>query len=69
MGIPQIIVLVIYMIALGMSLGDDGKVKMKKESFWLSLVSVGTILALLWWGGFFGELTERRQNEKNVHDE
>ncbi len=54
MGIPQIIVLVIYMIALGMSLADDGKVKMKKESFWLSLVSVGTILALLWWGGFFG---------------
>ena len=32
MGIPQIIVLVIYMIALGMSLADDGKVKMKKES-------------------------------------
>lgn len=54
MGIPQIIILVIYMIYLGMSLADDGKVKIQKESFWLSLVSCGIMLALLWWGGFFG---------------
>ncbi len=54
MGIPQIIILVIYMIGLGMSLANDGEVRMKKESFWLSLVSCGIMLALLWWGGFFG---------------
>ena len=54
MGIPQIIILVIYMIGLGMSLANDGEVRMKKEGFWLSLVSCGIMLALLWWGGFFG---------------
>lgn len=53
-GIPQIIVIAIYAICLGVSLADDGKTKMKEESFLGSLIAEGIMLGLLWWGGFFG---------------
>lgn len=54
MGIPQIIWIGLYTMALGVSLADDGKVKEKKESFMISCLAVGIQAALLWWGGFFG---------------
>lgn len=54
MGIPQIIWIGLYAMALGMSLANDGKVKEKKESFMISCLAVGIQASLLWWGGFFG---------------
>lgn len=54
MGTAQIIWIVIYAMALGISLVDNGKVKEKRESFMISCLGVGIQAALLWWGGFFG---------------
>ena len=54
MGIPQIIWIGLYAMALGMPLANDGKVKEKKESFMISCLAVGIQASLLWWGGFFG---------------
>lgn len=53
MGVPQLIVIALFALSLGMSLADDGKVKTRKESFCTSLVSTGIMLFLLYWGGFF----------------
>lgn len=53
LGVPQIIVIVLFTLSLGMSLADDGKMKTKKESFFASLISSGIMLFLLYWGGFF----------------
>lgn len=53
MRIPQIIILVLYVLGLGMSLAEHGKVELKQESFFKRLFSVAIHLLLLWWGGFF----------------
>ena len=54
MGIPQIILLMLEAMAVGIALVNDGKVITKKENFLSTFISVGIVLALLWWGGFFG---------------
>lgn len=53
-GIPQFIILAICLIGIGRSLADDGKEKVKKESFIATLIAVCIELSILWWGGFFG---------------
>ena len=54
MGIPQIAMIALYMISLGVSLSEHGKKTIKTENFLTSLISVSIQLTLLWWGGFFG---------------
>ena len=53
MGLPQIILIDLYVFSLGASLAQHGEIKTKKENFWTSLVSVVIVFALLIWGGFF----------------
>ena len=53
MGTPQIIILVLYVLGLGVALADHGKVELKRESFFRHLFAVAIKLWLLWWGGFF----------------
>lgn len=53
MGMPQIIILVLYVLGLGVSLADHGKCELKQESFFKRLFSTAIHLLLLWWGGFF----------------
>ena len=52
--LPQIIVVLMYMLTLGMELAQDGKPKTGTHSFWASLLVIGVLFALLKWGGFFG---------------
>lgn len=54
MRAPQIIIIALYAICLGMSLAKNGKVEIRKESFAMTCVSVAIHATLLWWGGFFG---------------
>ena len=56
MRAPQIIIIVLFAICLGMSLANNGKAKIRKESFGMTCVSVAIYTTLLWWGGFFGQI-------------
>jgi len=54
--LPQIIVLVLIVLSLGINMAQHGTPKTGKNSFWVSLVSAAITLGLLWWGGFFNGL-------------
>jgi len=53
MGIPQIIILVLYALGLGVALAKHGEAELEQISFFKRLFSVAIHLLLLWWGGFF----------------
>ena len=51
MGIPQIILLLLYATSLGISLSKHGETR--KYDFWSSLIGCIIEVLLLYWGGFF----------------
>ena len=52
--LPQIIILVLYTLLLGITLAKHGEVKKyEKYNFFTSLLSIIVQIALLYWGGFF----------------
>lgn len=53
LGIPQIIILAIYLLSLGASLANHGNEKISKTNFGEHLIIVMINLGLLYWGGFF----------------
>ena len=55
LGLPQIIMLVIFTLGLGINLAKDGQYKTEeKYSFGVSFVATVINVAVLYWGGFFG---------------
>lgn len=54
LGMPQIIMLIIYGINIGSSLVNHGKQREGKHSFWATLVATGLSAWILSSGGFFG---------------
>lgn len=55
LGLPQIIMLVILTLGLGMNLAKDGEYKTgEKYSFGTSFIATAINFAVLYWGGFFG---------------
>lgn len=53
MGVPQIAIIVLYALSLGMSMAQHGKPRTGKHDFWGSLITTIIMLAILRWGGFF----------------
>lgn len=53
MGIPQIILIVLYSISLCIAANQHGKPRDGENNFWVSLIGTGIIIGLLVWGGFF----------------
>lgn len=53
--LPQLIVLGLYVLSLGLTLGLHGQPR-PPYSFWTALLSVALMLPLLWWGGFFAPM-------------
>lgn len=53
MGIPQILVIVLYAMSLGISLVNHGKRSEKTENAGVTLIATIIIISLLWWGGFW----------------
>lgn len=53
MGLPQILLLIIYAGSLGMHLAYHGKCEVRTYSFWKALFNFMVIMGLLIWGGFF----------------
>jgi hypothetical protein len=54
MKAPQIIIIVLFGLQLGIALVEDGKTKTSKTSFIHTLISTGLTVWILIAGGFFG---------------
>lgn len=52
-GIPQVIVVVLYILSLGLTLGKHGQPRNDKYDFRVTLVTTSIMIALLYWGRFF----------------
>lgn len=53
LGIPQLLILAIYFMNIGMNLAKNGEVKDGTYSVWSSLIATAISLGILAWGGFF----------------
>lgn len=53
MGIPQIIIIIIYGLNLGINLAKNGEPRESNYSFGIALVATAIEAGLLYWGGFF----------------
>lgn len=54
MGIPQVIVIILYAMSLGVMFVKNGEPKEGTYSFWSAFISVVILFGCFWWGGFFG---------------
>jgi len=53
MTIPQILMIAIYMLSLGINLAEHGKPRAGTYNFWSALIATAIAFAILIWGGFF----------------
>lgn len=53
MGIPQIIIIVLYAMGLGINLVKHGEPLEGKHNIVTSLIGTAIMIGLLIWGGFF----------------
>lgn len=53
MGVPQLIVIVLYALSLGINMAYHGKPKEGKYSLPATIFSAAIMFTLLIWGGFF----------------
>lgn len=53
MGVPQIIIIVLYALTLLSAAYEHGEPYEHNKNFWGSLVGVAIVFGLLIWGGFF----------------
>ena len=54
LGAPQIIMILLYLIVLGVNAVHHNEQNENKYNFWTALCSACVNMAILWWGGFFG---------------
>lgn len=54
MGAPQIIIILIWGLGLGIELAHHGKNREGKHNFFIRLIAVLLMAAILGMGGFFG---------------
>ncbi len=50
---PQLIMLVLMTVALGISLSEHGQERRGTKNFFTDLIATIISFGLLWWGGFF----------------
>ena len=50
---PQIILIILYAISLGIIITKHGEDKEGKHNFVVTLISNAVVLGILYWGGFF----------------
>jgi hypothetical protein len=53
MGIPEILMIVLWGIGLGVALTQHGEPKTGSYNFFVTLVATALEFGLMWWGGFF----------------
>lgn len=53
MGIPQIIIIVMHALKIGIHMAKQGEPTGDKYDVVVSSISTGITIAVLYWGGFF----------------
>lgn len=53
MNAPQIIMITLLAISLGMTTAKHGEPKTGRESGWNALIAMAIQFGILYWGGFF----------------
>lgn len=53
MGIPQIIIIALYAMSLGIAWSKHGSPKSGTENAWTSVIALIINMSILYWGGFF----------------
>ena len=53
LGVPQLIIICIYTLGIGIHLAKDGEPRDGNYSFIINLISTVISAGILWWGGFF----------------
>lgn len=51
--LPQLIVLFLIVLSLGVSMARHGRKKIGRHSLWWELLDFIMLVGLLYWGGFF----------------
>ena len=54
MGIPQIIIVILYALNVGITLTKHGEPKEGNYNVFSTLIGTAISVGILWWGGFFG---------------
>lgn len=54
MGIPQIIIVILYALNIGIELTRHGEPKQGNHNAFYTLIGTAISVGILWWGGFFG---------------
>jgi len=52
MKTPQIVLIALYSLSLGISMAQHGKPR-ENYNAWTSLFAAAIEIGILWWGGFF----------------
>lgn len=55
MKAPQLILVGLLCLSLGISMCEHGKEKVKKENAWYAIIAAAIQFGLLYWGGFFSQ--------------
>jgi hypothetical protein len=53
-GLPQIIMVTMYLLSVGMAIAKNGEPKEGNYSFVSTAIATVITVGLLYWGGFFG---------------
>lgn len=53
MEAPQITIILLWALGLGLTWAKHGEPKTGNENVFTALAGIGTFAAILWWGGFF----------------
>ena len=53
LGLPQMLTIFLYIVALGIQLREHGKPREGVTNFWAGVIGEVIIFVLLIWGGFF----------------
>lgn len=54
MNAPQIILVSLWLVGIGHTIAKHGKPREGKHDAVASSIALVIVLAILWWGGFFG---------------
>jgi hypothetical protein len=52
----QIILCLLFAVEIGFSIAKHGEERKGKYSIWLTLITIGWLIGLLIWGGFFDNI-------------
>ena len=52
-GIPQAIVIALYAMAIGITMGEVNEGKATSKDVRNRVITTALLMGLLWWGGFF----------------